>query len=292
MRGDNVVVRVQLAAGRVTVTPVPAIGSDGGVAFLISHDHALVLPYDFVTGYSVADGARAVAASGTLSAGGYVFPGPVDGQFWQQLGSPDNTTAFELVDAIGRDLHRTITLSSTANGPTMSDGSGYLIVQGISGSYDARPGSLRRITTGNVIAVGPTEWLAEECDDVGQCSDIVVDKATWQRQVIGPSVSPAALQVGAIAPDGAHAAVTRTTTRRRVAVDLITVATGAERTVADIPDTVLRDQIMAWSPDSRWLFVVGASGAIQVIDTRTLQHVALGVELPPAVQVAVRAALP
>jgi hypothetical protein len=77
-----------------------------------------------------------------------------------------------------------------------------------------------------------------------------------------------------------------------VAVDLITIATGAERTVADIPDTVFRDQIMAWSPDSRWLFVVGGGGTVQVIDTGTLQHIDLGVELPPAVQVAVRPALP
>lgn len=289
-RGDNVVIRVQLAAGRVTTTPAPTLGTGGGIEFLLTKSAAFALPSDFVPGFAVADGAAATLLTGGLANGGDVFPGPVDGQFWQQVTSQDTTSAFELVDAAGRDLHRTITVPQTITQPAIADGSGYLILQGVSGSYDARPGSLRRITTGQVTAIGPTEWLAEECDDVGQCSDVAIEKATWRRQVIGPTVVPAALASGVISPDGSHAAVVRAGKNRRFAVDLMEIATGAEHTVADIPDGVFGDQTMAWSPDGRWLFVIGAGGAIEVINTTTMQHTSLGVRLPAVTQVAIRPA--
>lgn len=287
-RGDTALVRVQLAAGRVTVTPTPTLGTGGSVAFLLTRGAAFALPSDFVPGYSVANGAAATLLPGGLANGGYVFPGPADGQFWQQVTSQDTTSAFELVDAAGHDLHRAITLPQTVTGPAMADGSGYLIVQGVSGSYDARPGSLRRITTGEVTAVGPAEWLAEECDDVGKCSNVVVDKATWQRQVVGPTIAPTALASGVITADGSLAAVARAASNRRFAVDLIEIATGAEHTVAGIPDAVFGDQTMAWSPDGRWLFLIGGDQSIEVIDSLTRQHSGLGVRLPPVTQLAIR----
>ena len=141
-----------------------------------------------------------------------------------------------------------------------------------------------------MTAVGPTAWLAEECDDVGQCSDVVMNKATWQRQVVGPSAAAAELAAGVISPDGSVAAVVRAGRNRGFAVSLIETATGAEHTVADIPDGAFGDQNMAWSPDGRWLFLVGSNGTIQVINSVTLQHTSLGVRLPPAVQVAIRPA--
>lgn len=289
-RGDNVLIRVQLAAGRVTVTPTPTLGTGGGIALLLTNKAAFTVPSDFVPGYSVADGAQATSLIGGLADGGDVYPGPVDGQFWQQVTSQDRTSAFELVDAAGRDLRRAITLPQTIAGPAMGDGSGYLVVQGVSGSYDARPGSLRRITTGDVTAVGPTAWLAEECDDVGRCSNVIVDKETWQRRVIGPTVVPVALASGVITSDASLAAVARAASNRRFAVNVIDIATGAEHTVADIPDAVFGDQTMVWSPDGRWLFVVGQGGSIEVINSVTLQHSGLGVQLPPVAQLAIRPA--
>lgn len=290
LRGDNDVVRLQLAAGRVTITPTPTLGSGGSIAFLVTHNRSYVLPSDFVPGFTVSDGAAAGNPPGALAAGGNVYPGPVDGQFWQQVANADTSSAFELVAADGRDLHRAITLPQSVDGTAISDGSGYLIVQGVGGSYDAHPGALRRITTGTVLAVGPTDWLVEECNDAAQCSNVVIDQATWQRQVVGPTVSPPALGPGAMSPNGAFAAVARVTPQRRFAIGLIEMATGAEHTVLDIPDAVYSDEMMAWSPDGHWLFVIGENGTVQVIDTSTLQHVSLGVQLPPAVQLAVRPA--
>jgi len=47
---------------------------------------------------------------------------------------------------------------------------------------------------------------------------------------------------------------------------------------------------MAWSPDSQWLFAVGAAGRLLAISVRTGRAVSVGVPLPPLSQVAVRAA--
>jgi uncharacterized protein YjiK len=45
---------------------------------------------------------------------------------------------------------------------------------------------------------------------------------------------------------------------------------------------------MAWSPDSRWLFVVTDTGAVRVVSASTGQVGSLGVRLPFISQVAVR----
>src|SRR5581483_8533137 len=111
-----------------------------------------------------------------------------------------------------------------------------------------------------------------------------------ERRVIGPTTAPSSLAPGVVSPDGRLAAVARPSANRRFAIDLIQLGSGAERTVLDIPDAVFDDQTMVWSPDSRYLFVIGAGGSIQVIDSRSLQHVDLGVQLPSALQLAIRPA--
>ncbi len=58
-RGDRAVVRIQMARGRVTTTPVPALVSTGPVAFVATAAGAVVRPLDFVSGYLVPDGGPA-----------------------------------------------------------------------------------------------------------------------------------------------------------------------------------------------------------------------------------------
>ncbi len=48
-------------------------------------------------------------------------------------------------------------------------------------------------------------------------------------------------------------------------------------------------QTLAWSPDSRWLFVVAAHGTLAVVNTRTGQEQNFGLALPRVSQIAVRA---
>ena len=291
-RGSDYLTRVEMAAGRVIVTPVPELQTGGSVAFLVGPHAALVRPSDFVTGYLVPDGAPARLLAGALSDGGAAFPGPASGQYWSESANSAAADGLRLylVDGTGRRLGPAIALPPTTNTPVVSDGSGYVITQGIGGSYDARPGSLRRITTGAVVAVGPTAWLAEECDDVGECSNVLIDKATWTSQVIGPTTSPVGFSPGVVSPDASRAVLLRPNGRGGLRLIMLQVATGTERVVADVPDSSFGDQVVAFSPDGRWLFVVGLGGALDVYDTATLRQVALGVKLPPVEQVAVRPA--
>jgi len=46
--------------------------------------------------------------------------------------------------------------------------------------------------------------------------------------------------------------------------------------------------MMVWSPDSRWLFVVGGGGRLYAIDSSTARVTDLGIPLPPVDQLAVR----
>jgi hypothetical protein len=65
---------------------------------------------------------------------------------------------------------------------------------------------------------------------------------------------------GVIAPDGSVAAVIRIVAGR-VTLHLINLASGADRQVTvSLDEGSAGDQTLAWSPDSRWLFIIAAHG--------------------------------
>ena len=47
-------------------------------------------------------------------------------------------------------------------------------------------------------------------------------------------------------------------------------------------------QTLAWSPDSRWLFVVAANGTLAVVNARTRHIENIGVNVPSVSQIAIR----
>jgi hypothetical protein len=59
--------------------------------------------------------------------------------------------------------------------------------------------------------------------------------------------------------------------------------------VGDLPLGGAKEQSMAWSPDSRWLFVAAADGRLVAINARLGRAEHLGVTLPGIDQVAIRA---
>jgi hypothetical protein len=91
---------------------------------------------------------------------------------------------------------------------------------------------------------------------------------------------------GLISPNGTAAALV-TTTSNLVWVDL---RTGAFRALPLTPDVSDR-QTTAWSPDSKWLFVLDRSGVLYAIEGRTGRVVAnltTQLRLPPLHQLAIR----
>jgi len=171
------------------------------------------------------------------------------------------------------------------------DGRGYALVGagGPGGLYDVRPGGWHRIA-GTLAAVGPTRWLIVDCRAGHRCSNVVVDQAAGTRYILpGPAAEPGpGTAAGVIAPDGSAAAVMRVS-GDQVTLHLLSLVSGADRQISvPLDQGSAAGQPLAWSPDSRWLFIVAAHGELAALNARTLHVEGLGVALPPIGQIAVR----
>jgi hypothetical protein len=286
--GPTDVTRVRPALGKVYVTPGPELNAGASLSFLVGGTRAIVRSSNVGPGFVVPDAQAAADLPADMNAASAIFPGPASDEYWLEQDNPNGPSLLQLVDANGRRLGQRITLPVTLTGPVLADGAGYVIAEGLSGAYDARPAGLRRITVGQVVAVGPSSWLAEECDDVGQCRYVIVDQATWTSQNVGPTTSPIGFVPGVVSPDSKQAVVVGPRPGGRRALYLIDMKTGRTRMLAEVPDASLGDQIVQFSPDSRYLFVVGSGGSFHVLDSQTLAEVRLGVKLPPVIEVAIR----
>ena len=282
--GADEVVRIQPGLGRVTRTPFPGLRSNA-VAFVPVRGGVIVRPWDVVTGYLVSDGSPARPLAAALSEGGAVFPGPDDDHVWMQR-SPAANRSLVLVRPDGTPAGATIRPTSTY-WPATGDGSGYMILTGIDGAYLARPDGARKITSGSVLAAGPTGWLVVECDKWARCVRVVIDRATGGRRSLPSSPSFVDAQTGTVAPDGSMASYIPVTAARPV-VHLLDLYTGADRALTVDLGTDGYGTRLVWSPDGRWLFLA-AGGRLLAVDPRTGAAQELGGDLPAILQVAVRA---
>ena len=291
-RGPGELVSIEPATGRVTSTRVPALDSSGPVSFLIDPHQAIIRPLDFVPGYRVPDGGSPRGLSGLLSQGGPVLPGPRPGQVWVVTTSVGRAS----LTLAGPSGARVTSVPLPAGGPlpltATADGSGGVLLTGDSGTFDAGLGGLRRLSLAP-LATGPGRWLAVTCPGHHQhCHTVVVDSATGaQRTLPGPALPHTPMTPwppGIIAPDGAAAAILELSRGYQLSLHLVDLGSGADR-VLDLPVSQdVDNEIMAWSPDSKWLFVVTDVGAVQVVNASTGRVSSLGVRLPFISQVAVR----
>jgi hypothetical protein len=287
-RASTEVVRIEFARGRVTRTAVPALASTGPVSFVVGPDSAIVRPLDFVPGYVVPDGQPAHAMTGTLSLGGPALPGPKPGTVWVPAEGDGDHPAMVLVGADGRSTRVSIPILPGMSGDVGADGAGYLLLNGTGGVYNARPDGVRRITSGALLAVGPTRWLALECDVRYRCATVVIDHGTGARRVIDSTVDQARGSPGAISPDGTTAALHEADPDGATFVHLIDLVSGVDRRL-DVPiDQSFNSAPLAWSPDSRWLFIAGAGGRLFPVDIAAAQVRDLGLALPPIYDLVVR----
>ncbi len=294
-RGPGGVVRIDLAHGRIVTTTVPLLSSTGPVSFVPVAGGVVVRPLDEVAGYFVPDGQAPRTLGGVLAGGGSAFPGPSPNELWMQTGDGEQT-AVALVGLDGRPVRApgpvTIPVPASVGGPLSSDGTGYLVVSGIGGVYDARPGGLHRLTTGELLAVGPTRWLVVECDTSYRCSTVAIDRSSGARRILGPAISDPSGVAGVISPDGSVAAVLiGNGGPDGFELHLLNLQTGADQAVPGLlpTDEAFTGDALAWSPDSRWLFVADGTGQIRAVDGRTADVSELGAQLPQLTQLAVRA---
>lgn len=284
--GDGVVVRIELAAGRITTTRIPELASGGPVSFLVSGESAIVRPLDEVPGYVVPDGESVRGLLGLLRSGGIVLPGPDPAHVW--VGSGDQRrTSMVLTDLNGRPTGARLVIPSTGLGPVESDGQGYVLFPGIGGVYDVRPSGTQRVTTGTTVAVGAGRLLAIECSDQYKCSTVVIDLLDGFRSVIDAGFPPT-YSSGAISPDGRTAAVPEEREDGGLGVTLYDLAYGRARSVDIETNQSFNGDGIVWSPDSAWLFAVDVHGNVDVIDPGSGRVRELGVALPPLSQLAIR----
>jgi hypothetical protein len=284
-RGRDLV-RIQLRAGRITRTAIPPLQSSGPVYLVVGRDRAIVRPLDFVPGYVAPDGQPAMPLTGPLGDGGPAFPGPDPDHLWVLTGTSERR--MQLVSFEGTPSALSIPIS---DGFPVSDGSGYLLVSSTGGIYLARPDGLTRVTTGSLLAAGPTRWLTTECDVHQRCSLVVTNRATGIARTLGPSgPEPGGMQPGVVSPDGSTAAVKRETPTGAV-LHLIDLTSGHDHPI-EAPVGAPDQADMVWTPDSRLLFFVDRDGHLEIIDARGTQLRDLGIALPAISQLALRVGRP
>jgi hypothetical protein len=281
----GVVIRIQLAQGRVTSTTVPQPGSDTPVVFVVGTDRAMVRPQDDTPSVVVRDGKPATELPASLRQGMSLLPGPDQQHLWAEAGS-----ALALFTLDGHPSGPTIDIPS--GGSLMgSDGAGYALLSGVGGFYSARPGAVHRVTSGLLLASGPTRWLTEECDDSLSCATVITDRVSGARHHT-VNTPPDMFQpgLGSISPDGRTAALPRSGGGvADDAVDLVDLGSGTQHSVEVGRTTASQSgPSFVWSPDSRWLFATDSAGQILSIDRSTGRATPLGVRLPPVTQLALR----
>jgi hypothetical protein len=291
-RGPGVVVRMQLALGRITRTVVPQLNSSGPVSFVVGGYGAIIRPLDSVPGYLVPDEQPARALPATLDKGGPAFPGPSPNDVWLPSSAAGGLDRMVLLGANGRSTRVSLAVPAGSSAQqAFSDANGFLLFTGLGGAYDVRLDGSHRITTGAVLAIGPTRWLVSECDDRGRCTTVVIERASGTRRTLAPRANDLEFQpTGVISPNGAIAAVIELTDQTAT-IHLRDLTSGVDHPIpVPIDESSINDGSLVWSPDSRWLFTVTARGHIAAVDAQSATVRDLGVPLPDLSQLAIRSA--
>ncbi len=287
--------------GRVTWTYVPTLETASpAVAFVIGAHEAVIRSADFVPGYVVPDGGQARLLTGPLAGSGPLLPGPPGTQTAWVTAGPPTSPRLSLVTLSGRWPGPRIRFPP--GGPQLpanavSDGRGdALVTTASSTDYDTGPGWDRAVP-GTIIAVGPASWLTVTCGALYRhCRYQVIDTADGARRLLPGAVVDDLYDfgwppAGVIAPDGSTAALPETGLGGATTVHLISLRTGITKDLSvriGAGDSAYQES-MAWSPDSRWLFVATASGKLVAVNALSDQVQPLAVTLPPVDQVAIRA---
>ena len=294
-RGPDSMIAISLAAGRITTTPVPDLESNSpDVAFIVGAHQAIIRSFDEVPGFVIPDGDEPRPLSGVLARyePGVLLPGPQPGQTWV-LGGNEHAPSLLLIGADGRPTGTTAQLPPGDANPATAvpDGRGNALVLDTSNAaYDASATRYWRVRA-TVLAVGPVDWLGFACRGL-RCWNVVIDAVTGAQHVLlrgGPVVPVFAWpSLGATSPDGRFAAVPSEGGMSPV-LRLVNLGTGANVPVRLPLAPSPENQDMAWSPDSRWLFVATGDGKLVAVNAATGKVTGLGVPLPAVSQVAVRA---
>lgn len=288
-RGEGMLVRIDLARGEITRTVVPLLQSSGPVLFTPAAGEVIIRPIDFVPSYAVPDDQPAQPLPTGFGPGGPIFPGPDPGHVWVDNGD-DQQPAFVLSSLDGHATGTVIRLLGDDGLSAVTDGAGYLLIALAGEVYRAQPGRVQRISTGSLLATGPIGWLVAECDRQQRCRQVLINRTTNQRRILGREAPNGGSRPpwGAISPDGRTAALFDVGSDGSNTIELLDLRTGSIHATGLHVEDAVNDGTIRWSPDSHWLFAVERYGELAALEPATGQVRTLPGLLPPLTQLAVR----
>jgi Tol biopolymer transport system component len=128
-------------------------------------------------------------------------------------------------------------------------------------------GTRTLITTGDLLAIGPTRWLTTEQTARG-CALVVTDRATRAAHTLGATICAKDVPFpGVISPDGRNAAIVVETGPGADAIQVIDLQSGSDHQLS--PRPYFGDGSnghLVWTPDSRTLLFLTLEGQIDFTD--------------------------
>ena len=279
---DGGVVQIDIDTGAVISSPAPPLASGSPAYVFVDDGGATIASYDNVPSirFDAADGSARLTQSS--APGGPMIVGPFTNTVWQPRArvSPDDPLTLELVNSLGEELGATIDVGSASDTALLgSDGQGGVLVQSeFGGVYSLSvDGSTQRLTTGQVIALGPTVGYLRECDGAFTCGVFRLDRATGDRELIeisafelaGADESSGSPIGQNVSPDGDVALIR--VSGFGTAWTMVDVAAG---TTLPVVGAAVASPLV-WSADSQWALYLSndvlrlydrASGRLRTLD--------------------------
>lgn len=213
--GSGGVYDIEIDTGSVVRYDTPNLDSAAPATIVAAGGTVSVESYDLVAGFELDTETGDVSLTAGDQIVGPAYRGPTASTLWiseQPIGQPG--VRFALRDVRGERIGPTIEIAdATVIG---SDGAGGLVVEGPGGVYVARMAEQPvRLTTGDVLAIGPTAAFVRECDVALVCGEYRVDRFSGERTPIdNPQLRAALVDEGlvgltgtTVSPDGQVVAV-------------------------------------------------------------------------------------
>jgi len=250
---DRVLQRIELPSGRVRSldldgwgdNPQLAVGDDS-IAVYDGRDVAVIRDDEVIRRFDVPDGVLFLESWPATDSFVVTTAGSAAGTAERFVLSTDDGSLMPLVtDASDAMLFGAASFLST----------GELLVNGPGGVYAIGPDQqVRRVSGGDLLAVGRNHYVVDECDEMLQCAQFVVEAATGIRSpamlddltsfgIVDPSTR--------IAPDG-RSIVGTDSSRDTGYRQIIDVATGTRTDVGRLAAIYYPD---TWAADSSGLFL-------------------------------------
>jgi hypothetical protein len=202
---DGHLVSIVLDTGQIDVTDVPTIRS-GYAGFVVpGSGRTLVGSWQERRAYVVSDEGVPTDAPAVFATSGPIAPSDARDSAWVvSVGEDPQTSGVELISFDGESLAGPFDLAG--GWASWSDQRGGVLFTAPGGTYSVSSSGVRRLTSGQVLAVGANHVVAKECDDRLVCSLWLIERDTDVRSEL-----PADLLLGenvflpespTIAPDG------------------------------------------------------------------------------------------